>query len=280
MSHLRKLFHGPSGPENRARAAAVTLPETTGDISGVATAGLVLPEFAVEEARFGPEHRIVFHTDPRSAAADRYRLLRMRLKEPWKAGKLKKLLVTGPVAGEGKSTVTLNLATALSERGKHTVLVVDADLHSSSVSERLKLRPWSGLTDCLADESRQPLSSVRRIDPFGWYLLPCGEPCKNPTELLQTPAFGHIMKQLSSWFDWILIDSPPVVPLTDSISLQQHVDATLLVVRAGRTPREAVERTVELLGQKNILGIVLNGVEIRDRIYSQYYDDSRRYSDD
>ena len=277
MSRLRKLFHGPSGSEAKLPAAALTSPQSAA--AGTATANLVSPEFAIEEAQFGPQRRIIFHTDPRSPAADRFRLLRMRLKEPWKAGKLKKLLITSPVAREGKSTVTLNLATALAERGKRSVLLVDADLHGSSLTETLHLKPWSGLTDCLADESLSPLSCIRRIEPFGWYLLPTGEPRKNATELLQMPAFAHMMQEIPSFFDWILIDSPPVVPLTDSISMQQHVDATLLVVRAGRTPREAVERTIELLGQKNILGVVLNGVEIRDHLYSQYYEDSRRYTE-
>jgi polysaccharide biosynthesis transport protein len=77
----------------------------------------------------------------------------MRLKEHWRTGKLKKLLVTGALAHDGKSTVLLNLATALAERGKHTVLVVEADLHHSSLAESLKLKPWCGLTECLVDDA-------------------------------------------------------------------------------------------------------------------------------
>lgn len=229
------------------------------------------PEFPVEEAKLRPETRLAYQTEPRSLAADRFRLLRMKLKAHWTAGKLKKLLITGALAHDGKSTVLLNLATALAERGKHTVLVVDADLHHASVTETLRLKPWAGLTDCLVDDGAPPLSAIRRIEPLGWFLLPAGEPCKNPTELLQTRAFGHILDQLTPCFDWILIGSPPVLSLTDSISLQQHADAALLVVRAGQTPREAVEQTIELLGKTNILGIVLNGVETRDHPYYHYH---------
>jgi Mrp family chromosome partitioning ATPase len=127
---------------------------------------------------------------------------------------------------------------------------------------------------------RPPLSAIRRIEPLGWYLLPAGEPRRNPTELLQTPAFGQIMQKLSPCFDWILIDSPPVIPLTDSLSLQHHADASLLVVRAGQTPREAVEQTIELLGKKNILGVVLNGVEARNHLYYQYHEYNRRDRED
>jgi len=279
MSHFLNLFHKSPGHEPAPQASPVVAenPDTTARAATVAQA---LPEFPAEEAQLRPENRLIYHDDPRSPAADRFRLLRMRLKTHWKAGKLKKLLITGPLAHDGKSTVLLNLATALSERGKRTVLVIEADLHHSSLAQILRLKPWVGLTECLADDATSPLSAIRRVEPLGWYLLPAGEPRRNPTELLQTPAFGHILEQLSPCFDWILIDSPPVIPLTDSLSLQQHADASLLVVRAGRTPREAVEQSIDLLGKKNIVGIVLNGVEARDHLYYQYYDPTQRHPED
>jgi capsular exopolysaccharide synthesis family protein len=281
MSHLRNLFHQPSGHEHVPSAVSVAaVPENFVASANVATAAHALPEFPVEEAYVGPENRLVFYADPRSPAADRFRLLRMKLKTLRSAGKLKKLLITGPLAHDGKSTVVMNLATALAERGKRSVLVVEADLHHSSLANSLRLKPWAGLTECLVDDSTAPLSAIRRIEPLGWYLLAAGEPRRNPTELLQTPAFGRVMEQLSPCFDWILIDSAPVIPLTDSISLQQHSDASLLVVRAGRTPREAVEKSIELLGKKNILGVVLNAMEARDHLYYQYYDGTKRQHDE
>jgi capsular exopolysaccharide synthesis family protein len=288
MSHVRNLFHKPSGhPGNPTAASATAVPENAATFGHIftstgtdSTVTPTLPEFAVEEAHLSPENRLVYYADPRSPAADRYRLLRMRLKECGRSGKLKKLLVTGALAHDGKSTVLLNLATALAERGKHTVLVLEADLHHASLAESLKLKPWCGLTECLVDDATSPLSAIRRIEPLGWYLLPAGEPRRNPTELLQTPVFGQIMQKLSPCFDWILIDSPPVIPLTDSLSLQHHADASLLVVRAGQTPREAVEQTIELLGKKNILGVILNGVESRNHLYYQYHEYNRRDRED
>jgi capsular exopolysaccharide synthesis family protein len=281
MSHLRNLFHKPSGPEHIPSAvSAAVFRDNIVPPASVATAAPTLPEFPVEEGYVGPENRVVYYSDPRSPAADRFRLLRMKLKTVSKTGKLKKLLITSPLAHDGKSTLVMNLATALSERGKHRVLVVEADLHHPSLADSLRLRPWAGLTECLVDESTPPLSAIRRIEPLGWYVLASGEPRRNPTELLQTPAFGRVMEQLSQCFEWILIDSPPVIPLTDSISMQQHADASLLVVRSGRTPREAVEKTVELLGKKNILGVILNGMEARDHLYYQYYDGTKRNHDE
>jgi capsular exopolysaccharide synthesis family protein len=194
----------------------------------------------------------------------------MHLKAHWSTGKLKKLLITGPLHQDGKSTVVLNLATAVAERGKRSVLVVEADLHHACLADSLGLRPWTGLAECLVDHAPQPFSAIRRIEPLGWYLLPAGESHRNPTELLQTPALGNILRTLAPYFDWILIDSPPVIPLTDSLSLQHHTDGTLLVIRAGKTPREAAESAISLLGKTDILGIVLNGVEARGPTYYQY----------
>jgi protein-tyrosine kinase len=281
MSHLRNLLYSSAGPAPVASATSLAAPE----MEPVTTSDPDVPparaaEFPSEEAHFTAESRMVCHTQPRSAAADRFRLLRMRLKEQGKSGKLKKLLITSPLAGDGKSTVVLNLATVLSERGRKRVLIVESDLYHSSLTEILRLKTWPGLTECLSDDKISPLSAVRRIEPFGWHLLPAGEPRRNPTELLQTPALGRVMQQLEPCFDWILVDSPPVMPLTDSLLLKQQTDGTLLVVRAERTPREAVEQTVDLLGKKNIVAIVLNSVQAGRNQYGEYYAGIGRQSND
>jgi len=263
MSHVRKLFQ--NAPQNGLDSSPAPLEA----IPKIVAANSELPDIPSVEADIQPGSRLVFYTDPRSPGADRFRFLRMRLREVAKKGELKTILVTSPLPHDGKSTVVLNLATALSERGKHTVLVVEADLHHSSLTRSLGLDSWAGLAECLRGAS-EPLSAIRRVEPLGWYLLPAGEPRKNPTELLQTPAFGSVMQKLLPHFEWILIDSPPAVPLTDALSLQQHADATLLAVRAGGPPREIVEQAVTLLGRKHILGIVLNGVEGLSRLYYKY----------
>ena len=209
-------------------------------------------------------------SDPRSAGADRFRFLRMCLREVGNAGKLKSLQITSPLAQDGKSTIALNLATALAEGGKRTVLLIEADLHRPNLSAQLGIEKRVGLADCL-EGNLNPVSAVIRLEPLGWYLLPSGEPRSNPTELLQTDAFAGVLQRLSPFFDWILIDSPPVIPLTDALSLARQADATLLVAREGRTPREAIEKAIAVLGRKRVLGIVLNALQGLDRMYSGYY---------
>src|SRR5215472_8637704 len=145
--------------------------------------------------------RIVVQTEPTSPAADRIRYLRMRLREPWEAGKLKTLLITSPLAHDGKSTIALNLATALAEGRKRTVVLVEADLHHSPLLGELGLPARSeGLAKCLENASN-PLSATIRLEPLGWYLLPAGKSSGHPTELLQTKTLPSIMQQLSAHFD-------------------------------------------------------------------------------
>jgi capsular exopolysaccharide synthesis family protein len=224
----------------------------------------------VEDVHIRPESRIVYHTKPFSAGADRFRFLRLRLQNLWNAGKLRRLLVTSPLPQDGKSTIAMNLATALAEGGKRTVLLIEADLHHPSVTQRLGLKNRPGLAECL-ESDLNPVSAIRRLAPLGWYLLPAGEAGRsNPTELLQSEAFAGIMQVLSPNFDWILFDSPPVGALTDALSLAGHADASLLVVRAGRTPREDVEQAIELLTPQRVLGVILNGADQLNRLYSKY----------
>ena len=261
---MRQIFEFSPEPKTRREDAFA---------SGTAVEDVaVRPSFEnieVEHVQVVPESRIVFHSEPRSPGADRFRYLRMRLRELWDAGKLRSLLITSALPQDGKSTIALNLATALAEHGKRTVLLVEADLHHPTLTSQLGLKSLPGLAECLED-GLDPMSALRRIDPLGWYILPSGRTERNPTDLLQPSVLAGVMAKLTPHFDWILFDAPPLGPLTDAISLSRFADASLLVVRAGKTPREAVEHAFALLGPKHVLGVVLNGLEGLDRVYSKY----------
>lgn len=224
----------------------------------------------VEEIEIPISARIAFYTDPHGAVADRFRFLRMRLRPIWETGKLRSLLLTSPLPGDGKSTIALNLATALAEGGKRSVLLVDGDFYHPSLAPALGLSNEHGFAGCLEDDL-DPWSAIRRIEPLGWYLLPAGVPTGNPAELLQSGAVTQVLQKIAPCFDWILFDSPPVVPLVDALALARHTDATLLVVRAEVTPSDAVKEALALLGPKQALGLVLNGAEGLNKVYSKYY---------
>jgi protein-tyrosine kinase len=241
-------------------------PESALSLALVPTKLALVP---TETVHLSPKSRIVYHAQPHSPGADRFRLLRMRLRPLWDSGKLKTLFVTSARPRDGKSTVVMNLATALAEQGQRKVLVVEGDLYHASLSSALGIPLRAGLAECL-EEDHSPLSLLRRLDPLGWYLLPAGRVRGNPTELLQIPKLAAIFETLRPCFDWIIIDTPPVAPLTDTLSLKQHADAGLLVVRADRTPGDEVDAAIGRVGAGNLLGIVLNGSTELDRVYADY----------
>jgi capsular exopolysaccharide synthesis family protein len=217
------------------------------------------------------ESRIVVHNDPRSAGADRFRLVKMRLQSAQGAKKIKTILITSPLPGDGKTTVALNLATAMSEKGKRPVLLLEADIYRPTLAKKLSLKPWPGLTECF-ESRRDPMQAIRRIDPLGFYLLPAGRPFGDGSSLLQSDFFSQLVTGLAATsFDWILIDSPPTTPVAEILALREQSDATLLVARAGVTPREAIEESIRNLGRDHVHGIILNDVEGIDRTYSRYY---------
>jgi len=224
-----------------------------------------------EESTISPESRVIVYHDPTSAGADRFRLAQIRLKSLQASRGLKSILITSPMPGDGKTTVSLNLATVLSENGKVPVLLLEADVYRPTVLQRLGLKPWAGLSEC-ARRGEDPMLAIRRIKPLGFYLLPAGQRAENDVDILQSAFTSQLVKSLSaSSFAWVLIDAPPTTPVADVVTLNAHADATLLVARAGATSREAIEESTRNLGRDRILGIILNGVEGLNKIYSRYY---------
>ena len=229
-----------------------------------------LPKLEVEVTE---ESRIVLGKS-NSIERDRFRYLRTRLHEVRELAGLQTLLITSPLPQDGKSTIVLNLAATLAERGKRSVLIIEADLHRPSISLRLGLKPTdplvaTGLGQCLRDKLN-PLSYVSKLNPLDCYLLPAGKQVEDPTELVQSEAWGEIVDQLTPHFDWILVDSPPLVPLADGVSLLKKCDASLLVVRAHQTPKEMVKQALGLLGKRNVLGVLFNASETVNETYAKY----------
>jgi capsular exopolysaccharide synthesis family protein len=227
-------------------------------------------QFSVETVAVRPEARIVVHTDPRGPTADRLRLLRLRLNQSWNQETLKRLLVTSPQPHDGKSTIAMNLAITLSEEGERSVLLLEGDLHRATISRELGLAGRPGVAECL-EKDATPVSFIRRIEPLGFCFLPAGNAQTNPSELVQETALAALLKPLSQHFDWILVDSPPVIPLSDALSWRHTTDATLLVTRAGQTLTQGTEEALNLIGRKHVFAVLLNGIEGLDRQYKKYY---------
>jgi capsular exopolysaccharide synthesis family protein len=274
MSRIRSLLQRASWLEEKASSPeTITGTRSSSPIPARKNHGLgdspELSHIEIEQVVIPPESRLVYHTDPHGPAADGFRTLRLRLRPLWNTGKLRKILITSPLPGDGKSTVAINLATALAERGKRTVVLVEADLHHSPITKNLGLSPRPGFAECL-EEGRNALELVRHLNPLDWYLLPAGKPRSNATELLQGQVLPVVVDLLAAHFDWMVVDSPPAIPLSEVLSLKNHTDASVLVVRAGRTSQDAVEEALALLGKQHVQGIILNGIQQGDLVYHKY----------
>jgi capsular exopolysaccharide synthesis family protein len=225
---------------------------------------------STENIQIAAEDRIFVHTSPHGMGGERFRQLKSHLLELRSAGTLRTILVASPSAQDGKSTVALNLATVLSEKGKSRVLLLEADLRRPSIATKLRLKPGPGLTNYLSGKC-SAMAAMRKIDPLEIYVLCAGEASDAPLELLQSSRYSDLLVSLATQFDWIIIDAPPVVPVPDTMVLRKLVDATLLVARAGQTTGESLDDTIKQFQGSPVLGILLNCAEKLDGRYSKYY---------
>ena len=180
-----------------------------------------------------PQSRLVCLTDEETLAAEKFRFLEVRLQQLRQSRILKKVLVTSTMPQEGKSMATANLACTLARRTQQRTLLLDGDLRRPSLSQMFGLGRISGLCEWLQGE-RGPLSGIYYLKGPGFWILPAGSSPRNPLEILQSGRLAALMDQLTAWFDWIVIDSPPVLPLADATIWMRLVDGILLVTSQGQ----------------------------------------------
>ncbi len=188
------------------------------------------------------------------------------------------LLVTSAGMGEGKTVVASNLAATLA-LANHRVLLIDADLRRPRLHKMFKLPQEPGLSNLLVAQA--PASEViRKATIPGLHVLTSGTLPPNPSELLESKRFKDFVAQLGKYFEWVVIDSPPLLPVTDATILAQHVGGVILVMSADGTPLQAARASVEQLdtARARILGAVLNRVDLQRRAY--YYADHYREEDE
>lgn len=204
-----------------------------------------------------PKNRIVCLTQPESAASEAFRLLAVRLRNIRRDRGLKRLLITSAMPQEGKSMVAANVACALAISSKEKVLLIEGDVRRPSLSKTFNMPGGAGLCQCLRDGAT-PASSVFRIDGAGIWLLPAGGAMSNPVALLQSKKLSATVETLGTWFDWIIIDSPPVLPLADTSIWTRIADGVLLVTRRGTTERGLLKRGLEALEPQKLIGLLVN----------------------
>jgi capsular exopolysaccharide synthesis family protein len=223
----------------------------------VAEAGL-FPHFPSATVRISPESKLVCATDGESLAAEKFRFLGVRLRHLKQTRHITRLLITSSLPEEGKSTVAVNLAISLASREQQKVLLLDGDLRRPAQAKYLGLSNHPGLSELLQGEA-SPAMNICRLENLGIWVLTAGAPPDEPLTLMQSGSLARLIDQLSAQFSWIVIDSPPVLPLGDTSIWMQFSDAILLVTRPGTTQKRDLERTLGAIEQSKLLGALING---------------------
>ncbi len=217
---------------------------------------------------------LVVHRAPRSVIAEAFRSLRSAVLFSTPEAPPKVILVTSAGAGEGKTVVCLNLATALAEGGAR-VLLLDADLRRPGCHRALGVPAEPGLSSVLTGQA-DVARATHALDAPRIAVIPAGPPPPNPAELVSSARMRALLDDLRAAYDFIVIDSPPVLPVTDAVVLAREADGVALVVKGQDTPREFVRRARDhlVLANAHLLGAVVNNVDLGwDDLYLVY----RRY---
>jgi capsular exopolysaccharide synthesis family protein len=203
---------------------------------------------------------------PASAAAEAYRMLRTGVNFGWPHQSFKSLLITSPNRSEGKSSTCSNLAIAMAKAGQKTLLI-DADLRKPVQHQLFGVPNFIGLSD-VVDRGVRIEQAIQQTDVEGLSLLPCGTLPGNPAEITNSQTFGRLLQRLEMQYDIILIDSPPVLVVTDARILGAQADVTILVLKAGQSTRQDAEQARDGINSVGgaVLGVVLNGIPLRQRV--------------
>jgi capsular exopolysaccharide synthesis family protein len=217
-------------------------------------------------------NRLQALTDQGGVGAETFRALAIRLKHFQERQHIRRLLVTSSIKGEGKSVISANLAVSLARRQK--TLLIDGDLHQSGLQDVIGIRGQAGLADWWRGE--KPIAGfLRRMEGLSLWYLAAGQAAEQPLEILQSQKLSTMLDEVAQWFDWIVIDSSPVIPVADCSLWARLSDRALMVVRRGKTPKPLLQKALKTDNLK-VLGIVTNDWEDADhKYYRQYYKNTR-----
>lgn len=228
----------------------------------------IFAQFPALDVTLSPDTRLVSFTDLGNPATEAFRLLTVRLRVLRRNHPFKKILITSTIPQEGKSTVSANLACSLARSSQQKVLLLEGDVRRPSLSSVFGIGDIPGLCELIRGEVNIT-DCVYNLKDAGFWLLPAGNAQGRPLEHLQSGKLPNMIVKLQSWFDWIVIDSPPVLPLADTSIWSRLAEGILLVTRQGTTERKQLKRGLEALDRQKVIGAILNSSESLP--HSDYY---------
>lgn len=214
---------------------------------------------------------LIVKSDPKSPSAEAYRTLRTNIQYSTIDKDIKSLLITSPGPGEGKSITAANLAITMSQIGKK-VLLMDCDMRRPSIHKIFDIPNEFGLTNMLKEEMSFQ-SAVYKVSS-NFNILTSGTIPHNPAEVLSSQRMKKFLQETTNEFDFIILDTPPVIAVTDAQILSTRVDGALMVINSTVTSIESCKKAKSLLKavNANIIGAVLNKVNIKNNSYYGYYE--------
>jgi len=212
--------------------------------------------------RWRPDPRLsVFEgNDDKQLGAERFRTLRSRLYQIAGTRPLRRVMVTSSVPAEGKTFVAANLAQSIVRQPDRKVLLIDADLRASRLHQVLGAPRFPGLSDYLRGDADE-FQAVQKGSDANLCFIPGGREVSNPSELLMNDRLKRLLELMTPLFDWIVLDTPPTLPVHDASMMADLCDGVLFVVRAGMTDHQMAAKATGEFQDRNLLGVVLNRVE-------------------
>lgn len=203
-------------------------------------------------------------------ASEKFRLLQSRLRQLCSARAVKTILVTSAVPEDGKSMVAANLAISLAKYSRFRTLLVEGDLHKPTLANRIGLAGRNGLAEWMRQGGAIE-KHLHKLKDLNLWILPAGHAEDHHLGLLHSTELQEMLTRMRGCFDWIIIDSPPLLPLADTGFWVQHSDGVLLVIRRAHTPRLMLQRGLEIIDSSKVLGVVLNDTQPSERSYYEKY---------
>ncbi len=225
------------------------------------------------QTQWKPEEKtmLFFNGNDTARGSEEFRTLRSRLYHAREKMALKKVLITSALPREGKSFTAANLAQVMARQHGRRVLLIDADLRSPRLHSMLGTLASPGLSEFLNGRIDE-FSIMQRGPMENLFFVPAGGDISNPAELVASERLRLFMQRVENFFDWIIVDSPPAVPVSDASVLAKACEGVLIVVRSSATPLEVARRARDEFAEQMLVGVVLNGMDRQSDGYMQYYD--------
>lgn len=253
-------------PSRPAAPAKLSAPSATAEVGPPFLLERIDPQFA---------QKVVVDRRVMPASREQYRRLAAALHHAQGSRGIKVVMIASAASGEGKTLTASNLALTFSESYQRSVMLIDADLRKPAIHTVFGLDNTSGLMEGLSSVEERQIP-VRQVSPR-LTILPAGVAAADPMASLTSTRMRRLLDEARKRFDWVVIDTPPVVFLTDANLLADMVDAAVVVVKAGATSYDMVRRAVDAIGMERIIGVVLNRSEtVADAPTYTYYESQYR----